>query len=52
MLKYLRLLCKLPEYLEGDFCMDKSAQEADICMASFYQRSLMRYVLSKKLNTV
>ena len=52
MLKYLRLLCKLPEYLESDFCIKKSAQETNICMARLYQRSLMRYVLSKELNTV
>ena len=52
MLKYLRLLCKLPEYLESDFCIKKSAQETNICMASFLSVFVpMRYVFSKELNT-
>ena len=46
MLKYLKLLCRFREYLERDFCIKKSAQETNICMASFGQCLFMRYIFS------
>ena len=46
MLKYLKLLCRFREYLERDFCKKKSAQETNICMASFGQCLFMRYIFS------
>ena len=44
MLKYLKLLCIFREYLKRDFCIKKSAQETNICMASFNQCLFMRYI--------
>ena len=53
MLKYLRRLCKLPEYLKRDFCIKKSAQENKYFHGKFFCQCLfMRYVFSKELNTV
>ena len=49
MLKYLKLLCRFREYLERDFCIKKSAQETNICMASFGQCLFMRYIFSLKV---
>ena len=52
MLKYLRLLCKLPEYLKRDFRIKKSAQENKYFHGKFFCQCLfMRYVFSKELNT-
>ena len=54
MLKYLRLLCKLPEYLESDFCIKKSAQENKYFHGkSFWSVFVYEiYFFSKELNTV
>ena len=51
MLKYLKLLCRFREYLERDFCIKKSAQETNICMASFNQCLFMRYIFPLRSST-
>ena len=53
MLKYLKLLCRFRENLERDFCHKKNtAQETNICMASFGQCLFMRYIFSLRSSTL